>query len=156
MHLLGKAKSECNGDRHDDGDLLGDGEGESREKESLALLARDHGAEPRLAGSCDHAVGPGHVNASESEGGDDVHESVATHAETEYTGKEVGHETVEHVVDSADTSSAETAEEATKSVKVTDRGLDAGGDGLVLDDGNLNVLVGHGLGRHHVSLLLEW
>ena len=81
---------------------------------------------------------------------------VAAESETHQASEEVGQKSVEHVVDHPNASTPPAPKEATNSVEVVDRCADVRSDGLVVDDSNLNVLVGHGLGRHHVSLLLEW
>lgn len=157
VHLLGKAEGESHSDGHDDSDLLGNGEGQAGEKESLALLAGDNAAEPRLGGGCsNHAVSPYHVDAGKTDGGNNVHKSVATESETDKASEEVGQKSVEHVVDHADTSAPPAPKEAANSVKVTDRCADVCSDRLVVDDGNLDVLVGGGLGRQHAIFLLEW
>lgn len=67
VHLLRKTEGEGNSNRHDEGDLLGNSECKSREEKDLALLARDHTAEPRLVTrGRDHAVSPDHVNSGKT------------------------------------------------------------------------------------------
>lgn len=69
VHLFRETESKGHSNRHHEGDLLSDGKGESREKDSLAVLAGDHAAEPGLAGGCrNHAVSPDHVNAGKTDG----------------------------------------------------------------------------------------
>lgn len=155
LHVLRKAKCESNSDGHNNSDLLGDSEGQSRKKDGLALLTGDHAAQPRLAaGGGDHAVSPGHVDTGKGERRKDVHECVASNSKADEAGKEVGHDGVKHVVDSTDTRSPPATEEATDAVEVADGRRDSGSDRLVVDDSNLDILVRRCLCRQH-RLFLE-
>lgn len=157
VHLLGQAEGEGHGNRHDDSNLLGNGEGQAWEEESLALLAGNNAAEPRLArGRGDHAVSPCHVDTGKTDGRHDVHKGMAAESESDQASEEVGQKSVEQVVDHANTSAPPASKEATNSVKVADRRADVGSDRLVVDDSDLNVLVGGSLRRQHVIFLLEW
>lgn len=157
VHLLGQAESEGHSNRHDDSNLLSNGEGQAWEEESLALLAGNDAAEPRLArGRSNHAVSPCHVDAGKTDRRDDVHKGVAAESESDQASEEVGQKSVEKVVDHANTSAPPASKEATYSVEVTDGCADARSDGLMVDDSDLNVLVGGSLRRQHIIFLLEW
>lgn len=156
VHLLGQAEGEGHSNGHDDSDLLGNGEGQAWEEESLALLAGDNATEPRLAsGRGNHAVSPCHVDTGKADRGYNVHKGVAAESKSDQFSKEVGQKSVEQVVDHANTSAPPASKEATDSVKMTDGRADVRSDGLVVDDGDLNVLVGSSLGRQHVIFLLQ-
>jgi hypothetical protein len=81
---------------------------------------------------------------------------VATESESHQASEEVGQKSVEHVVDHTNASASPASKEATDSVEVADRCADVRSDGLVVDDSDLNVLVGGSLGRQHAIFLLEW
>jgi hypothetical protein len=96
------------------------------------------------------------VNTGKTDGGHNVHKGVATESESHQASEEVGQKSVEHVVDHTNASASPASKEATDSVEVADRCADVRSDGLVVDDSDLNVLVGGSLGRQHAIFLLEW
>jgi len=138
-----EAESERDTDWEDDGRLLSHRVYESGEEESLAVLAGGQTVVPCLGGWVgDHLVSPGHVDARETDGDEDVGEGLAEETKTEEGGEEVRHHAVEEVVEDAKSKTSPSCAEAANLLEVADCSRDLGGDRLVLDNGNLDVDIG--------------
>ena len=98
-------------------------------------------------------MGPGHVEAGEAEGDEDVAERFADDAKAEERGQEVGEDGVKEVVEHAQAETSPSSAEAANAVEMADGGCDLGCDWLVLDNSDFDV--GVSLDGHE-RLFLEW